>query len=140
MDPVVLQPGFLQDLLEFLPDGRLNVVVAVRMAEDEIREIPFVPERTGGEFLRSLDCLVMLQYIYHERRREYDPGLSVLQRAPVGFSSSLFALGGKLLLHVDNAVLEVDTVPGEADQLSTAQAGEKIYEDGKLKFLNQDCL
>ena len=33
MDPVMLQAGFLQDLLEFLPDGRLDVVVAVRVAE-----------------------------------------------------------------------------------------------------------
>ena len=140
VDPVVLQAGFLQDLLEFLPDGRLDVVVAVRMAENQIGEIPFVPERTGGEFLRCLDCLVMLQYIHHERRRENNSGLTVFQCAPVGFSASFFSLDGKLLLHMDNAVFKINAVPGEADQLSTAQAGEKIYEDGKLKFLNQDCL
>ena len=134
MDPVMLQAGFLQDLLEFLPDGRLNVVIAVLVAEDEVWEITFIPERTGGEFLCSLDSLVVLQHIHDERRREYDPGLSVLQRAPVVLSAAFLTGRGELLLHMDDAVLKVDAVPGEADQFSAAQSGEEIGEDQILEF------
>ena len=96
MDPVMLQAGFLQDLLEFLPDGRLNVVIAVLVAEDQIREISLVPERTGGEFLCSLDSFVMSENIHDERRRKYDPGLSVLQRAPVVLSAAFLTGRGEL--------------------------------------------
>jgi len=97
MDPVMLQAGLLQDLLEFLPDRRLDVVVAVLVAEDQIGEITFIPERAGGEFLRSLDSLVMPENIHDERRREYDPGLSVLQRAPVVFAAAFLTGRGELL-------------------------------------------
>ena len=129
MDPVMLKAGLLQDLLEFLPDRRLDVVVAVLVTKDQIREISLIPERARCKFLCSLDSFVMPENIHDERRREYDPGLSVLQRAPVVFAAALLAGRSKLLLHVDDAVLEVDAVPGEADQFSAAQTGEEIGED-----------
>ena len=39
VDPVMLQSGLFQDLLEFLPDGRLVVVIAVRIGEDQISSV-----------------------------------------------------------------------------------------------------
>ena len=46
VDPVMLQACLLQDLLEFFPDRGLDVVVSVRMAENQPGEIPFIPQGT----------------------------------------------------------------------------------------------
>ena len=136
VNAVMTESGFLQDLLEFLPDGRLNVVVAVIMDEDQSGKITLVPQGTGSKFLLCLYRLMMLQHIHDERCRNHDSGFAVFQAAPVAFSSSaLFTGHRKLLFDVDDTLVEIYAVPGQTDQFAASEACKQVGKDQVLERL-----
>ena len=45
MDAEMVQASLFQDFLEFFPDSWLNVMVPVRMSENQSGEISFIPKR-----------------------------------------------------------------------------------------------
>ena len=135
VNPMVRQTGLFQYLLEFFPDGRLDVVISVRMGKNQSGEITFVPQGTGGELLCRLDGFVMLQDIHDELRGVNIPCLIVLQSAPVAFSTAALLAGrGQLLLNVDDSIVKINAVPGQADQFAATKTSEDVHKDQVLQF------
>ena len=66
MKAIVGEIGGFQHLMQDLPDRRLGKMAAVRMRENQIREIPVVPRRPKRQFSGSLDGFVPFQHFHQE--------------------------------------------------------------------------
>ena len=130
--PVVLQARCDQDVLEFLPDGGLGIVTAVLVGKNQIGKLPRIPQIAHQKPLLRLGDFVLFQHLHDGRSRSNDSGLAVFQGAEAVLLPLLPGLH-QLLLHVDDAVLEIHAVPGEADQLADPHPGEGGRQEQRLE-------
>ena len=123
MYPMVLQACSRQNVLEFLPDGRLRVMTAVFVGKNQIGKLPRIPKVAHQEPLLRLGDFVLFEHLHDVGSGSNDAGLAVFEGAEAILLSLLAGLH-QLLFHINHFVLEVHAVPGQADQLADPHPGE----------------
>ena len=115
MKAIVGEIGGFQHFMQDLPDRRLGKMAAVRMRENQIREIPVVPCRPERQFSGSLDGFVPFQHFHQEGGGHDDPPFPVLRGSETETVFFLSALQ-KLLLDVNDAAVKIHAVPGQPER------------------------
>lgn len=121
----------LGDALEVAVYRVAGEVAAQGVGEHQAHGV--IPCAAGLQLVFLLAELHPSQHIKHGLGWGEDAGLVVLQGGEfVRPSTAVDALLAQLLAHGDGSLLEVHAIPGQADDLPLAQAGEDVHEQQVL--------